>query len=112
MGECCAELTYGILINEEDYQKLLDQVYEKKMNGKWPTWHEKDKKSPIKIEQPYETESHLVVVRASGQFCNDGTTPVKTEIGSDWNELLKTFLEKHSINAESEPSWLLVGHYG
>jgi hypothetical protein len=58
MGAEVAELSYGVILKEADYKKLHDLLFEEKelpnVSGKWLV--EKDKKSLLTIDNPYETE--------------------------------------------------------
>lgn len=133
MGDQVAELTYGVMLSEADYKKIESILYEEReskssyqcqsyVNGKWVTethinksLYEKDEKSLLILEQPYETEDYLLIVRKSRQSSFNGTEPVKDFNFLDynlWNTELNKFIIENNLNPETLIGWLLTAHYG
>lgn len=118
MGDQVAEISYGVTLNEGDYNKLSDELFEtvQRPGETWSSSVEKDKQSFLTIEQPYETEDYLLVVRTSQQSSYNGTV-ILDKLADDsttanWSETIKNFLKERGIEPESDCGWMLTAHYG
>jgi len=115
MGDQVAELTYGVLINPEDYEKLESILYERGKE-KW-SLKEINDKSTIAIKQPYETEDFIVYVRSIDESAGNGTSIINSDFFSSkdtdvLDDLINDFLKQHDVKAKSKIGWLLTAHYG
>ena len=120
-------LAYGVLISEEDYQRLRKELFEERqaiLNGEpmfcetmggskvpFIAEYEKDEKTAVCIDNPYETEDYLAVIRGSQKSACNGVEQIKIRKGKNWDKQIQDFLEKHGIIPQSKPSWLLIGCY-
>lgn len=118
MGDQVAEISYGVTLSESDYGKLFDELFEKvqKPGQHWTSAVEKNKESFLAVEQPYETEDYLLVVRSSQQSAFNGTVTLD-KLADDsttagWAETIKNFLKERGIEPESDCGWMLTAHYG
>ena len=86
MGDQVAEISYGVILNEDDYKKIQSILYEEKESKPYECheWDsktnksvkvirtdkylgEKDENFHLTLDQPYETEDYLLIVRESQQ---------------------------------------------
>ena len=107
MGDSVAQLSYGVLLNEEDFNRVLEIFYESGIR-------EKDEESFLVLDQPYETEEYILAIRQSRTKTFNGTKPIDTKFAEinyhDWNTQLKDFLQQHEITPDTPPVWLLTGY--
>jgi hypothetical protein len=133
MGDQVAEISYGVMLKEDDYKKLQSVLYEEKESKPYKCWTlndkgksvkitttdkylgEKDEKFLLTLEQPYETEDYLLVVRESQQCSFNGTNILKDFNSfnySEWDKKLNQFILEHKITPETKIGWMLTAHYG
>lgn len=117
MGDCVGTLAYGLTISKKKYDQIYNVLYEERpamWNGKllgYNSYHEKDEKSSVTLDQPYETEDYLVIIRDSRQSAFNGVDKVNVEVKPEWDLQLSDFCATYGIKTKDKPSWLLAGHY-
>jgi len=112
MGDQVAEISYGVIISEDAYNKLLAEAHTQEKHPKYNYEVDIPKKEyeGIKLEQPYETEDHLLVIEKSQESSFNGTSLIDIDFSTcdyqEWNNLINKVLTDFSIEAESKIGWL------
>jgi len=113
MGDQVGQLSYGVIIEEDVYLKLQKHFF-KTFNAEDGYDEEKDEKSVLTIENPYETYDYLLMVRESKQSSYNGTMMlpvVSPEVVTNWTNILTQFLTEHGIEPAEPIGWMLTGRY-
>lgn len=118
MGSDVGELFYGVELTKEQFNKLWNEVFYTGADAAECKWgEEKDPKSLLRLNNPYETMNYYLVVRASEQDSENGGTLLGKHIATDpkWDQLITECLWKdrtiNTLQADKKTGWHLVGHY-
>ena len=110
MGDMVAELSYGVMIRKEDFNRIWDLFYS-------PKGVEKKNKLThyLGLRNPYETDDYIIYMQVSLRTAYNGTKALHDTFHIDydvWDDEITPFLEEHKIKPLTEPNWLLTARFG